>query len=145
MNYVDWQTICRLCGTKWNYELPWYCANFSRDPLQHKSKDIFDINTTSTRLFLGTLYFPFWCGSQIEKPPWKKKHCRFKEKCTTSYFFGPCEMDKVISLVCKQVNLPLREFNVKPGETNWDQTQILHHVHGFSSLKKSANLWEPPI
>lgn len=48
----------------------------------------------------------------------EKKHCRFKGKWITSNFFGPCEMDKVISLVSKQVNLLLKEFNVKPVETN---------------------------
>lgn len=54
----------------------------------------------------------------VRKATMEKKHCRFKGKWITSNFFGPCEMDKVISLVSKQVNLLLKEFNVKPVETN---------------------------
>ena len=54
-----------------------------------------------------------------ELGPSRKKRCvgeekrRFQEKWTYAYFVVPHGSDKVMCLICKQVNAMLEDFNIK--------------------------------
>lgn len=56
---------------------------------------------------------------EVEAGPSRKKRCvgeekrLFQDKWTNSYFVLPHGLDKVMGLICKQVNATLRDFNIK--------------------------------